>query len=147
MRHYCFLFVFLAIRSFSQPQIKTVKLPNGWQLTPTGQSMPLGDLPLNMEVSPSSKYIAVTNNGHGKQTIELIDVRKQKKIDSVVIARSWYGLKFSADEKYLYASGGHNNRILKYELVNEKLVLIDSIVLGKPWPERIGPAGITIYEK
>ena len=61
-----------------------------------------------MEVSPSSKYIAVTNNGQGTQTIELIDVAKQKKIDSVVIAKSWYGLQFSADEKYLYASGGHD---------------------------------------
>lgn len=140
-------FIVLAIQSFSQTQSKTVELPNGWKLTPAGKSMPLGDLPLNMEISPSAKYVAVTNNGHGKQTIELIDIRSQKKIDSVVIARSWYGLKFSADEKYLYASGGHNNRIMKYELRKEKLILIDSIVLGKPWPERIGPAGITIDEK
>src|SRR5579871_2496072 len=88
-----------------------VLLPNGWKLTPAGESFSLGDLPLNMVVSPSSKLIAVTNNGQSTQTIELIDVQKQKKIDSVVVAKSWYGLRFSSNEKYLYASGGHDNLI------------------------------------
>jgi YVTN family beta-propeller protein len=131
----------------SQTLPQPVQLPNGWKLTPPGTSIPLGDLPLNMEVSPTGKYIAITNNGQSIQTIELIDIQSQKKVDSVVIARSWYGLQFSADEKYLYASGGHNNQILRYELRKGKLVLSDSIVLGKPWPERIGPAGIEIDEK
>ena len=42
---------------------KRVHLPNGWGLTPVGESLPLGDLPLNIAVSPSQKLIAVTNNG------------------------------------------------------------------------------------
>jgi len=140
-----FIICLLALNVFAQT--KQVQLPNGWKLTPMGESFPLGDLPLNLEVSPSSKYIAVTNNGQGVQSIELIDVQKQKKIDSVVIGKSWYGLQFSADEKFLYASGGHDNWILKYELRKQKLVLIDTIKLGKPWPERIGPAGISVDEK
>ena len=149
MKHAILLLSFHLISqwAFAQTQPQSVQLPNGWKLTPAGTSFPLGDLPLNMEVSPSSKYIAVTNNGQGTQTIELIDVAKQKKIDSVVIAKSWYGLQFSADEKYLYASGGHDNMILKYELRNDKLILSDSIKLGKPWPERIGPSGLAIDEK
>jgi YVTN family beta-propeller protein len=132
---------------FSQTLPPPVQLPNGWKLTPPGKSIPLGDLPLNMEVSPSSKYIAITNNGQGIQSIELIDIQSQKKIDSVVVSRSWYGLQFSADEKYLYASGGHNNQILQFELRKGKLILSDSIRLGNPWPEQIGPAGIDIDEK
>ena len=136
-----------SINVFSQTLPKPVQLPNGWKLTPAGESIPLGDLPLNMVVSPSSKYIAVTNNGQGTQTIELIDIVAKKKVDSVVIAKSWYGLAFSPDEKYLYASGGHDNAILKYELQKTKLVLKDSISLGQPWPNRIGPAGIEIDSK
>jgi YVTN family beta-propeller protein len=146
-KYLLFCFCWLSIDLFSQLLPSPIQLPNGWKLTPAGKSIPLGDLPLNMEVSPSSRYIAITNNGQGVQTIELIDVQSQKKIDSVVINRSWYGLRFSADEKYLYASGGHNNHILKYELLKGKLILRDSITLGKPWPERIGPAGIEIDEK
>src|SRR5436189_5742802 len=91
-----------ALCGFSQNLPTPVQLPNGWRLTPAGTGFPLGDLPLNMEVSPSAKYIAITNNGQGTQTIELIDVQQQKKVDSVVIARSWYGLNFSADENFLY---------------------------------------------
>ncbi len=51
--------------------------------------------------------------------------------------KSWLGLKFSADEKFLYASGGNDNCVLKYAIQNNKLVLKDSIILGKPWPVKI----------
>ena len=80
-----------------------VKLPNGWFLTPVGKSLPLGDLPLNIAVSSSKKYIAVTNNGQSTQSIQLIDVKHAIISDSIDIPKSWLGLKFSADEKYLYA--------------------------------------------
>ena len=68
----------------------------------------------------------------------------EKITDSIDIPKSWLGLKFSADEKFLYASGGNDNRILKYAVVNSKLVIRDSINLGKPWPEKISPAGLDI---
>lgn len=106
--------------------------------------MPLGDFPLNIAVSSSQRYIAVTNNGQGKQSIQLIDVKKEKVLDDVEIATSWLGLKFSADEKYLFVGAGNENRILQYAIVNSKLVLHDSIKLGKKWPTKISPAGIDI---
>lgn len=121
-----------------------VRLPNGWHLSPAGRSLPLGDLPLNMAVSASKKWVAVTNNGQSVQSLQLIDTRSEKVLDNAVIPKSWYGLKFSADEKFLYASGGNDNWILKYAIINNKLKLLDSILLGKKWPEKISPAGIEI---
>ena len=121
-----------------------VKLPNGWSLTPVGKSLPLGDLPLNIAVSPTKKYLAVTNNGQSVQSIQLIDVQHENIADSIDIAKSWLGLKFSADEKFLYASGGNDNRILKYAIINNKLQLSDSIILGDVWPVNISPSGIEI---
>src|SRR4051812_38928816 len=50
-----------------------ILLPNGWSLSPAGRSLPLGDLPLNMSLSHNKQLLAVTNNGHGKQVIQLID--------------------------------------------------------------------------
>lgn len=123
-----------------------VRLPNGWYLSPAGRSVKLGDLPLNMAVSPSKKWLAVTNNGQSVQSIQLIDLKSEKVIDNMVIPKSWYGLKFSSDGKYLYASGGNDNWILKYSTANNRLRLIDSIVLGPKWPERISPAGIEMDE-
>jgi DNA-binding beta-propeller fold protein YncE len=121
-----------------------VTLSNGWHLTPVGRSLPLGDLPLNLVVSPSKKYLAVTNNGQSVQSIQLIDAKAGQVLHSEVIPKSWYGLKFSADEKYLYASGGNDNWILQYAITDKKLVAIDSIRLGEKWPTKIAPAGIEI---
>ena len=119
-------------------------LPNGWALSPAGKSLPLGDLPLNMAVSKSKKWLAVTNNGQSTQSIQLINTITEKIEDNIVVAKAWLGLAFSKDEKYLYASGGNDNWILQYSLANNKLQLIDSIKLGDKWPNKISPAGICI---
>jgi DNA-binding beta-propeller fold protein YncE len=132
---------------------KKVLLPNGWTLTPVGNNLQLGDLPLNIAVSSSRRLLAVTNNGQSTQTLQLIDAAKEVLLDSVIIPKSWLGLKFSDDDKYLYASGGNDNFILKYKVNGQPgpghpgLVLADSIVLGKKWPEKISPAGIEIDDR
>jgi len=123
---------------------KKVMLPNGWSLTPAGNSVPLGDLPLNMAISPNGKYVAVTNNGVSTQTIQLIDAKTHAILCTKEIAKSWLGLKFRSDCKFLYVSGGNDNRIMKYSVENNKLELDDIIVLGKKWPEKISPAGLDI---
>ena len=134
----CSLFVFFAAGQ------KKITLPNGWSLSPAGTSLPLGDLPLNIAVSPSKKLMAVTNNGQSTQSIQLIDVKNEKILDNIIIGESWLGVQFSSDEKYLYAGGGNKNRILKYAIINNKLKLADSIQLGKKWPNKISPAGLAL---
>ena len=124
-----------------------VLLPNGWALTPAGTSLPLGDLPLNMAISGDGKYIAVTNNGVSTQTLQLIDAKTHAVLCTKEISKSWLGLKFSGGSEYLFASGGNDNRILKYSVEHNKLELEDIIVLGKKWPEKISPAGIDIDDK
>ena len=131
-------------QTLQQIESKRVGLPNGWNLTQVGKTLPLGDLPLNMAVSPSKKLIAVTNNGQSVQSIQLIDVVNDKVVSTVVIPKSWYGIKFSRDEKFLYASGGNDNWILKYAIQNRQLVLNDSIKLGPKWPYKLSPTGIEI---
>jgi len=127
-------------------QIETnrVSLPNGWKLSPVGRMLPLGDLPLNMAVSPSRKYLAVTNNGQSDQMIQLIDAQNMQVLDSVMMAKAWLGLAFSHDSRFLYASGGNDNWIVKFLLKNDKLVAQDTLVIGKPWPEKISIAGIAV---
>jgi YVTN family beta-propeller protein len=140
----CNISVITFSQTLQQLESKRTGLPNGWSLTPVGKSLPLGDLPLNIAVSSSKKYIAVTNNGQSVQSLQLLDVKTEKVLNSVIIPKSWYGLKFSADEKFLYASGGNDNWILKYAVQNNKLLLKDSIKLGDKWPNKISPAGIDI---
>ena len=147
-----FLVLLLLNAGFASAQNKVnsslpekVFLPNGWALSPAGRSLPLGDLPLNIQISASKKLMAVTNNGQSKQSIQLIDPISEKILHDQPIGKAWYGLKFSADEKKLYASGANDNIILVYPIVNKKFGVADTIVLGKAWPkEKIGPTGIEL---
>jgi WD40 repeat protein len=124
-----------------------IKLPNGWSLAPVGKSLPLGDLPLNMAVSPSAKLLAVTNNGYSDQSIQLIDTDKQTVIDSLPVGKAWIGLVFSSDNKLLYASGGNDNWILRIKLDKNRLTPLDTLFIGKPWPEKIAPAGMALDDE
>lgn len=132
-------------QDLSTVESKRVNLPNGWSLTPIGNSFLLGDLPLNIAFSKTGRYAAVTNNGQSIQTIQLIDVRNEKPLDETIIHRSWGGIVFSADEKYLYASGGNDNWILRYSIIHNKLLTTDTFKLGLPWPaEFVSPTGIVL---
>lgn len=134
-------------QSLNEIMSKQVLLSNGWKLSPVGKTLPLGDLPLNIAVSPSGKLLAVTNNGQSTQSIQLIDAKKMVTLDSVTIGKSWLGLTFSKDEKTLYASGGNDNWIIRYRVNANKLEVHDTIVIGKPWPEKISIAGIAVDDK
>ena len=87
------------------------------------------------------------DNGQSTQSIQLFDSREYKQLDSVVIGKSWLGLTFSKDEKSLYASGGNDNWIIRYQIRNKKLVAADTIVLGEPWPNLISVTGIAVDDK
>ena len=143
------LILFSHVSSAQKPDNPTARitLPNGWSLSPAGNGFLLGDLPLNIAVSNSKKLMAVTNNGQSTQSIKLIDVISGKILDNKVVDECWLGLKFSADEKFLYVAGGNNNQVLKYAIKNKKLLLQDSLKLGDKWPNKISPAGIDIDDK
>ncbi len=122
-----------------------ILLPNGWKLSPAGHSIQLGDLPLNLQLSSSGKYLATTNNGQSTQSLQLIDPKTERIIDERVLAKSWYGLAFSNDEQHLYASGGNDNLIYDFRLKNGMLGTCDTIKLGQVWPKgKICPAGIVV---
>ena len=125
-----------------------ILLPNGWSLSPAGQSIPLSsDLPLNMALAPDGIHLAVTNNGNGRQTIDVINLRERKLTASVPIGTAWLGLAFSQKKTYLYASGGNDDIIIRYKLFGEKLLNKDTLTLGHPWPkDKISPTGLTLDE-
>ena len=90
--------------------------------------------------------LAVTNNGVGKQTIQLFSaVNGIKLLNEVIIAKSWYGLAFSQDEKRIYASGGNDNTVVVFNIRNQKLQQDTVIRLGLPWSKnKICPTGIAL---
>ena len=125
---------------------KRVVLPNLWKLTPVGTQLALGDLPLNVTVSASKKLLAVTNNGVGRQYIQLFDTQGNiKQISEIDIDKAWYGLVFSQDEKRLYASGGNDNTVVIFK-IDKGILSRDTVIkLGEPWSKnKICAAGIAL---
>ena len=141
-----FYFISINAQTLTSIEQNRVLLPNGWSLTPVGESLTLGDLPLNMAVSENKKLLAVTNNGQGRQSIQLIDVAKFTVLDDITIPKSWYGLKFNKTGDKLYASAGNDNQILQYKIVNNKLILADSFLLAIRATSKISPSGLDIDE-
>ena len=75
-----FISAYVHAQTVQQLLSKKVVLPNGWALTPVGKSFPLGDLPLNIAISNSKQLMAVTNNGQGTQSIQLINPISEKLV-------------------------------------------------------------------
>jgi YVTN family beta-propeller protein len=150
---FLFLGLFLTIAATVEAQtLKEIEagrttLPNGWKLSPVGKLLPLGDLPLNMAVSPGQDLMAVTNNGQSDQSIYLINPHTMQLLDTVVIAKGWLGLTFSKDGKNLYASGGNDNWVMRFQIKSNKILPADTLVIGKKWPEKISIAGIAVDAK
>ncbi|GAA3994004.1 hypothetical protein GCM10022408_00150 [Hymenobacter fastidiosus] len=118
-------------------------LPNGWKLSPAGRQVPLGDLPLNLIVSADGRLAAVTNNGYGANTIQLLDPASGAILSEQKVPAAWVGLAFGADNKMLYASGGQHNRIHCFRIEDRTLVPDSALVLGARWPkQKIGVAGL-----
>jgi YVTN family beta-propeller protein len=140
---------FAASPSLCRSQETRTQLPNGWWLTPAGNSIPLSaDLPLNIALAPDGFHAAVTNNGNGAQTVDLIDLRQQRVTASVTIGKSWLGLAFSKKHPWLFVSGGNDDWIIRYTLTGDTLLAHDTLILGKPWPiEKISPTGLTVDDK
>ncbi|MFN0088295.1 MAG: bifunctional YncE family protein/alkaline phosphatase family protein [Blastocatellia bacterium] len=105
-------------------------LPNGWTLTPAGAQVPVSDLPLNMVLSNDGRHLLVTTNGNGDQTIDVIDVATGKKLQSIVVKKSWLGLAFAPDGRRFYVSGGDDNEVMTFDFANGKAKEAGKINLG-----------------
>ncbi len=132
------------IAYFKKLNDNRLTLPNGWSITPIGSSLPLQDLPINLVSSPSKRLLAVSNSGQSTQSITLIDAKSNTILDDKKVDKTWLGLAFSADEKQIYASGGNDNKILIFKIINNKLIEDGEIILDKPWPVKVSPGGLSV---
>ena len=149
MNSHCLsIIIAAALLSLNLAAQQRTQLPNGWSLTPAGASLPLSaDLPLNIALAPDGVHAAVTNNGQGRQTIDLIDLQTQRVTAAIPIRKAWLGLAFSKKHPWLYASGGNDDWVIRYTLKGDSVGGADTLVLGRPWPaDKISPTGLALDE-
>ncbi len=112
------------------PQDGRVLLPNGWWLSPAGKSIKLGDLPLNAALSPGQKYLAITSGGFSTPKLWLVNLHDFKIDQELKLKDSWLGIQFSGNR--LYVSGGNENCVYTFRLVNGKLKRTGTIRFDTP---------------
>src|SRR5215468_8351307 len=113
-------------------------LPNGWTLTPEGAQAPTSDLPLNMALSNDGRYLLVTTNGNGDQTINVIDLQTGQNAQTLSVRKSWLGLAFAPDGKRFFVSGGDDNEVIVFDFANGKAEESGKIILGSADYHKLG---------
>src|ERR1035437_9755231 len=64
-------------------------LPNGWKLTPAGENIGVGELPMNLVFTKNEKYAITSNSGMGVNSLSVIDLSAKKEIQRLVIDKTW----------------------------------------------------------
>ena len=125
--------------------------PIGYTVTPAGKQTNLGDLPLGAVSSPDGRWLVVSNDGQGAQSLQVIDTTSSKVTQTLSYPAPkalFVGLVFAPDGKTLYASGGGNNVIRQYSVTGGTLTEGTPIPLPTTNPDGVKinplPAGIAI---
>ncbi|WP_425148581.1 beta-propeller fold lactonase family protein [Deinococcus sp.] len=130
--------------------------PNHWSLTPAGLSVEIGDRPMGLAKSPDGRYLLVSSDGQGVQSLSLFDTATRKVVQSIPYAAPealYIGVAWSPDGKAAYASAGGNNKIRVYSFDSKaqrlsegaSIALGDAKAVSYPAGLAVSPDGKTLY--
>jgi YVTN family beta-propeller protein len=120
--------------------------PNNWTLTPAGLQIPIGDRPMGAALSPDGRYLAVSNNGEGTQSLALVNTAARAVVQRIPYKSPealHVGIAWTPDGRRLFASAGGNNKIRTYQLRGGLLAEGSPIVLADR-PGRSYPLGLAV---
>jgi YVTN family beta-propeller protein len=124
----------------------------GWDLTPVGQQVTLGDRPMGIALSPDGKTILVSNDGSSNiESLMVIDRATGNVVQTINYQAPealWIGLTFSPDGTHAYASAGGDNKIRVYDVSGQQLTETAPIMLPLPVVNgkkiNLFPAGLSV---
>ncbi|GGJ61873.1 bifunctional YncE family protein/alkaline phosphatase family protein [Streptomyces brasiliensis] len=129
----------------------TAVTPIGYRVIPAGDQTRLGHLPLNAALHPDGRYLLVTNNGQGVQSLQLVDTRTNEVVQTLSYPSPeslYIGLAWSPDGKTAYASAAANSKIRVLSFADGRLTEGDPIKLPTKAPDgkavTLFPAGLAI---
>jgi YVTN family beta-propeller protein len=139
---------FAALTDFVGPkQDGTAVTSHGWTVTPSGKQLTLGDFPMGGALSPDHRYLVVSNDGQGEQSLQVVDVNTQQVTQTIPYKSPealYLGVAFSPDGKTMYASAGGNNKIRVFGFENGRLTEQAPILLTDNNKTNFYPAGISV---
>jgi len=124
---------------------KQICLPTGVCLDAAGRSFDVGNMPLAMALSPEGDRLIISLSGWREQGLQVVERDTGRVVQRLPQAGAFLGLAFSPDGKTLYASGGDEDAIYRYDWRDKQATLAGSIVLAPKDPQKPGtrfPAGL-----
>ncbi len=125
-----------------------VVLPNGWSLKPAGRQSRLGDLPVQIAVHPREPILAILHAGYGEHEVVTANATTGKIMGRVSLPASFSGLVWSHDGKRLFAGGGFDDKIYRFEyadgLLSGKSVFSYPSGAASPGGSHRVPAGLAL---
>jgi len=120
-----------------------ILLPNQWYLDPVGDSMALGDFPMNMQLSPDGRYLAVLHCGSGDHEVMTFDTAGPRLVSRTVMPNCYYGLVFSQDGSKVYVSGGESEVVYRYKFADGYLYAPETVRIAPENDQKV-PCGMDL---
>ncbi|HTD45985.1 MAG TPA: bifunctional YncE family protein/alkaline phosphatase family protein [bacterium] len=114
-----------------------------WTLSPAGIQVAVGDRPLGAALSPDGRYLAVSNDGQGIQSLALVDTAARQVVQTIPYRTPkalYAGVAWAPDGRRLFASAGGNDLVRVYEMQTGRLTETGQIALAG----RTYPAGLAV---
>jgi DNA-binding beta-propeller fold protein YncE len=91
---------------------------------------PVGQFPLAMVASPDGRALVLLLNGYREQGVQVLDRASGAVLQTLPQRAAFLGLAFSPDGRTLYASGGNQDVVYRYDWTEARATLRDSLVLA-----------------
>jgi YVTN family beta-propeller protein len=131
----------------AERQAESLPLPTGLRLDPAGPSFDVGNMPLAVAAAPGTPgRLVLLLSGYREQGLQVADAAAGRVLQTLPQPGAFIGLAFSPDGQTLYASGGNDDAIFRYDWRDGAATLRDRIELeAKEKPKASGrrfPAGL-----
>ncbi len=139
---------FAEIKNADPAPAASLPLPTGAHLDPAAPSFRIGNMPLAIipAPAPAGRFVLLLS-GWREQGVQVVDTVDRRVLQTLPQPGAFLGLAFSPDGNTLYASGGDDDSVWRYDWKDGAATYRDRLLLEEKEPGKAGrryPAGLAL---